>query len=309
MRNACIKAITKLAITNESIVVLMGDLGNQLFDEFIKVAAQRFYNCGIAEDNLTGVAAGMALMGFRPITFSIAPFVTVRCLEQIRVYVCYQNLPVIIVGNYAGFSYSELGPTHQSCDDIGLLRILPNMTILCPCDVVEISCALAEALNHDGPIYLRIGKKNEPIFHKKIPKFIIGKAITMKKGRDICILSTGNAMGLALSVAQKLESQAISVRVESFHTVKPLDTVTLDSIFTEFPLVVTIEEHSLIGGFGSAVAEWLVDSSSHSSARLIRFGVHDSFNTGIHFQESARLISSLNPEDIVHAIKLRICIL
>lgn len=305
MRNACTQAITELAISDERVVVLSGDLGNQLFEKFKQVAPGRFYNCGIAEANLTGVAAGMAMMGLRPITYSIAPFITVRCLEQIRVDICYQNLPVIIVGIYAGFSYTRLGPTHQALDDIGLLRLFPNMIILCPCDVVEVKGAFIAALQQNRPVYIRIGKKNEPIIHQKHPEFIIGKSITVRKGRDICILSTGNIMSLALEVANELGRQSISVRVESFHTVKPLDETLLRDVFHQYALVVTIEEHALIGGLGGAVAEWLADHHERSSAELVRFGTHDQFMTHVGDQTYARYCSGLSQEEIVHKIKIK----
>jgi len=275
MRNTFARELTRLAAEDPRIVALSGDIGNKLFDELKRVAPGRFFNCGVAEANMTGVAAGLAAMGLRPVTYTITPFATVRCLEQIRVDLCYQNLPVVVVGTGAGLSYAELGPTHHSCEDIGLLRALPNMTILCPCDPVEVRLALRAALRHDGPVYLRLGKKGEPRLHAREPEFRIGRAITLRGGEDACILATGNAVELALQVAQELYGQGIAARVESVHTPKPLDEALLAELGARYQVVATVEEHSLVGGLGSAVAEWLADRGS--AFRLLRFGTEDRF--------------------------------
>jgi len=299
MRNAFAQELTRIASENNKVVLLTGDMGNKLFDEFKSVAAERFYNCGVAEANMTGMAAGMSLMGLRPVTYTITPFAVIRCMEQIRIDLCYHNLPVIIAGAGSGYSYAPLGPTHHSCDDIGLLRMFPNMTIICPCDPVEARLALRSALSHNGPVYIRLAKKGEPVIHKTIPEFKIGKSITIKEGKDICLLSTGNIMSIALEAAQELEKKKISCRLESFHTVKPLDTETLGEIFSNYKLVVTIEEHSLIGGMGSAVAEWMVDRRIFQG-RLLRFGVKDMFLTCVASQEYARACHGLVVERIVN---------
>ncbi|HZX48806.1 MAG TPA: transketolase C-terminal domain-containing protein [Nitrospirota bacterium] len=301
MRNVFAKELTNIAITDKRVVLLSGDIGNKLFDEFKKAAPERFYNCGVAEANMTGVAAGLALMGFRPITYTITPFATIRCIEQIRIDLCYHNVPVVIVGTGSGLSYAELGPTHHSCDDIGLLRMFPNMTIICPCDPEEVRLALREALKHEGPVYIRLGKKGEPAIHKIKPNFKIGKSITVKEGDDICILSTGTIISLSLSVAEVLKSKGISVRVESFHTVKPLDIVLLEDISQNYRLIATIEEHSLIGGLGGAVAEWIADYGP-CKARLLRFGTEDRFLETVGSQEYARAYYGLT----VHGISDKI---
>src|SRR3990167_9835109 len=188
MRNAFADEIAKVAAMDSRVVLLSGDIGNKLFDPLKAVAPDRLYNCGIAEANMTGVAAGLAMMGYRPFTYSITPFVTVRCLEQIRVDVCYHHLPVTIVGTGSGLSYAELGPTHHSCDDIGILRLLPNLSIVCPCDAIEATAAVWAALKQNGPVYIRLGKKGEPRIHQSTPEFTIGKSITIREGHEICIL-------------------------------------------------------------------------------------------------------------------------
>jgi len=213
MRNAFASEITTLAKENHSIVLLSGDIGNRLFNEFKKKYPDRFFNCGVAEANMTGMAAGMAMCGLLPLTYTITPFNTTRCLEQIRVDVCYHNLPVIIVGVGAGLSYAGLGGTHHACEDIALLRALPNMNIICPGDAAEVRLALRAAFKIKSPVYIRLGKKNEPVIHKKEPIFEIGKGITIIKGKRVCILSTGNILPVAVDTAFLLEKQGVSTQV------------------------------------------------------------------------------------------------
>jgi transketolase len=301
MRNAFAKELAKLAVENPHVILLSGDIGNKLFDEFKAVAGDRFYNCGVAEANMTGVAAGFAMSGFHPITYTITPFAAVRCLEQIRVDVCYHRLPVIIVGTGAGLSYAELGPTHHSCDDIGFLRMLPGISIVCPCDPVETRLALRAAVKHQGPVYLRLGKKGEPNIHAADPDFEIGRSITVREGNDLCILSAGNVMSLALEVADQLLARGISVRVESFHTVKPLDESLLADVCGSYQTVVTLEEHSLVGGLGSAVSEWLEDRFIRS-CKLLRCGTGDYFLNAPGKQAYARAQYGLTVEKIVSRV-------
>lgn len=302
MRNAFAKEITAIAAENSEVVLLSGDIGNKLFDDFKRVAPERFYNCGVAEANMVGVAAGMALTGLRPVTYTITSFATVRCLEQIRVDLCYHNLPVLVVGTGSGLSYTELGPTHHSCEDVGLLRMLPNMTIVCPCDPVETRLAVRAAMSWNGPVYLRLGKKGEPVVHPAPPEFRIGRSITVRGGSDACILSTGSMMPLAIGVADSLSGSGITARVESFHTVKPLDVDLLRDINGKYPVVVTMEEHSRLGGLGGAVAEWMADHPDRST-RLLRFGTEDRFLETVGSQEYARTVFGLTPERLATAMR------
>lgn len=276
MRNAFADELRMLAKENKDIMLLSGDIGNRLFDGFKEDNSDRFLNCGVAEQNMMGVAAGMALSGMRPVTYTITPFITSRCYEQIRVDVCYHDLPVIIVGVGGGLCYAIGGATHQSCEDIGMLRLLPNMTVVCPGDSHEVRGALRAALKSKGPVYIRLGKKNEPVVHKGPVDLVLGKSIVMKEGTDVCILSTGNVLPVCLDTAKDLGERGVSAKVVSFHTVKPLDRAMLADAFSSFDLVVTVEEHSLLGGFGAAVAEWLADQRPQR-ARLLRIGSPDSF--------------------------------
>ncbi len=301
MRNAFAEELTRLASEEPRLVLLSGDIGNKLFDKFKAAHPSKFYNCGVAEQGMTGVAAGLALSGLKPITYTITPFVTTRCLEQIRVDICYHHLPVVIVGVGAGLSYASLGGTHHACEDIAFLRALPGMAVVCPADPVEVRLALRAALRWNGPVYLRMGKKGEPVVHAREPRFTIGKAIRVKAGRGVCLLAAGTVLPLALEVARKLAAKKMEAEVVSFHTVKPLDEVFLRRAFKEFKRVATIEEHSVIGGLGGAVAEWLADHPG-SRAHLLRFGTADRFLHEAGEQEHARRRYGLTAEHIAARI-------
>lgn len=301
MRNAFADEIMKIAIVDERLVLLSGDIGNKLFDRYKAQFPNRFYNCGVAEANMASVAAGMAMCGLRPITYTITPFNTTRCLEQIRVDICYHNLPVIIIGLGAGLSYASLGCTHHSCEDISFLRSLPNMTVVCPADSFELVPILRQAMQAEGPTYIRIGKKGEPAVYTSYPDVTIGKAHIVRPGTDVCLLATGNVLPLGMEIAKTLEKE-ISVQLVSMHTVKPLDKAFLRSAFEEFPLVVSLEEHSLIGGLGSAIAECVVDEDIRSS-RLLRFGTADRFPHSLGEQQFIRDSFGLNSENLAQIIK------
>jgi transketolase len=304
MRNAFAAELFGLAEKDEEIVLLTADIGNRLFDAFKKDFPGRFYNCGVAEANMISVAAGLALSGMKPVTYTITPFITVRCLEQIKIDVCYHNLPVVIVGTGSGLSYGELGPTHHSCDDITLLRVMPNMAIVCPGDPIEARQALSAALSHHGPVYIRLGKKGEHNIHVNPPQFKLGKAIVIRPGTEVCLLSTGNMLASAVEVADKLSDKRISTQVVSFHTIKPLDEEMLLGAFSHFKLVITLEEQSLVGGFGSAVAEWLVDRK-WPVTNLLRLGSPDVFLDEAGGQRYLRQQIGLDSEAIVNRIMQR----
>lgn len=288
MRNAFADELTKLGNVDPRVVMLSGDIGNRLFDKFRAAHPSRFYNCGVAEQNMTGVAAGMALSGMRPITYTITPFVTTRCLEQIRTDICYHDLPVMIVAVGGGLSYAGLGPTHHACEDIAFLRAIPNMVVMCPGDAWEVRAAMRAALEQDRPTYIRMGKRGEPKVHSETPEvFRIGKALPISDGTDVCLLSTGTMLPEVIETAHLLEKQGVSAQVVSFHTVKPLDEDFLRDALSRFKLVATIEEHSLIGGFGAAVAEWMIDEAL-VPRKFLRFGTPDAFFKKSGEQEYAR---------------------
>jgi len=305
MRNFFAKAVTELSDIYPELVMLVGDIGNKLFDELKEKHANRFINCGVAEANMTGVAAGLAASGMRPITYTITPFNTIRCLEQIRLDICYPNLPVIVVGTGSGLSYAGLGATHHSMEDIALLRTMPNMHIVCPADPIEVKLAVTEALRLSVPTYIRLGKKGEPTIHKVEPHFEIGKGITVCEGDDIALVSVGNMLSEALEVAEQLKKNGISTQVISLHTVKPLDQVLLNNLFANKRLVVVLEEHALAGGASSAILEWGCDHGVDLS-KLLRIGGPDRFLIACGGQKQARKIAGLVAEDIVKKIRSRL---
>ncbi len=245
---------------------------------------------------MMGMAAGMAMNGLRPVCYTITPFVTYRCMEQIRVDVCYHHVPVVIVGTGSGFSYAGLGATHHSCEDMGMLRLLPSLAVVAPADAMEVRGALAAAFRQDDPVYIRIGKKGEPVVHKTEPEFTIGKAIQMREGTDVCILAAGTILPVALEAAEMLTLHGRSASVYSFHTIKPLDEALLAEVFAKFKVVATVEEHSILGGLGGSIAEWKTDAGA--PGRLLRFAAADEFLHETCEQDEAREHFGLTAEAI-----------
>jgi transketolase len=305
MRNAFANAVFEMGDIHPELIMLAGDIGNRLFDKFKEKHPNRFFNCGVAEANMTGVASGLAASGLRPITYTITPFNTLRCLEQIRLDICYPNLPVIVVGTGSGLSYAGLGATHHSMEDIAILRTLPNMNVVCPADPVEVRLALKDALRIGLPTYIRLGKKGEPTIHKSEPEFRIGRGISLRIGSDVAILGVGNTVDLALNCADHLQYKGVSTEVISLHTIKPLDDFLLRTLFEEKKLVVVIEEHGLIGGAGSAVLEW-GNANRVNLDKLIRLGGPDKFLSGCGDQTEARFQLGLTTEKISQQIMARI---
>ena len=305
MRNAFAKTITALAAEDDRIVLLSGDIGNRLFDEFKAAFPRRFYNCGVAEANMVGMAAGLAMSGLRPVCYTIAPFLTYRCLEQIRVDLCYHHVPVVLVGTGAGLAYASLGATHHSCEEMGMLRLLPGLAVVAPADSAEVRGALRSALQQRGPVYIRIGKKGEPAVHPNDPPFSIGKAITLRAGKDACFLCAGTVLPEAIGAADLLAADGLSARVVSFHTLKPLDTELLAEVFGGCRLVATVEEHSVLGGLGGAVAEWLSEQD-RTTARLLRLGTPDEFLHETCDQAEARERFGLTSAGLAGQIRKRL---
>lgn len=302
MRNAFADELTCLAEADPRLVMLSADIGNRLFDRFKGNHPDRFYNCGVAEANMISLAAGLASSGLRPVCYTITPFITTRCYEQIRVDVCYHEVPVVIVGAGSGLSYASLGATHHSLEDLALLRALPGMRVVAPADAMELRSSLRVALRADHPTYLRIGKKGEPVVHPEPPAFAFGAWQRLRAGSRAALLSTGTLLPVVLDAAATLAAVGLPPTVYSCASVKPLDAATLAQVFREYEVVVTVEEHNLIGGFGSAVAEWVVDQPAPVRARLIRCGAADHFLHGAGEQDHARRVHGLTAEAISAAV-------
>jgi transketolase len=300
MRAAFVRGLTAAARRDPRIMLLTSDLGYKIFDAFAGEFPGRFLNVGVAEANMIGVAAGLAMGGMRPFAYSIAPFATLRCLEQIRNDVCYHNLPVSIVGVGGGYSYGPNGPTHHALEDIAVMRALPNMAVVCPGDPAETELAVMAAAARGGPVYLRIGRAGDPVVHRAPPSFQIGQAITMREGRDCTLISTGNILPVALDAADRLRAGSISCGVLNMHTVKPLDEAALRVRSRETRALFTIEEHSRIGGLGSAVAEWC--AANHILGPRLSFGAHDAFAPLTGSQTYLRASNGLTAEHVVEMI-------
>jgi transketolase len=292
MRNAFADELLKLAREDSRVSILSGDIGNRLFDKFKAEFPDRFYNCGVAEANMISMAAGLACCGLRPICYTITPFVTTRCLEQIKVDVCYHGMPVMIVGTGSGLSYASLGSTHHSFEDIAIMRALPDMCVLAPADAGELRSCMRAVLRQKAPAYIRIGKKGEPVLFKEPPPFEIGRWNVVEPGERVCILSCGTVLPVALEAAASLGG--IKPQVVRCASVKPLDAGFLRAIAADFELIATVEEHSLVGGFGSAVAEFLADAGLSRPPRLLRAGIPDHFLHDCGEQDHARALCGLD---------------
>ena len=237
---------------------------------------ERFFDCGIAECNMTGIAAGMATAGLKPFTNTFAMFAAGRAYEQVRNSVAYPHLNVKIVGSHGGVSVGEDGATHQCVEDFALMRVLPGMLVCCPCDGHEMRLAVEALLNYEGPAYLRLQRSAEEIFTDEIPgyRFELGKGVTLREGRDVTLIATGLMVNIARKAAALLEADGIDARVLDIHTIKPLDEELVLKAARETGAIVTSEEHSVIGGLGSAVADLVAENCP---VPVLRHGVNDEF--------------------------------
>jgi transketolase len=254
MRNAFADALLDLAAADERVWLVTGDLGFSVLEPFAERFPGRFVNAGVAEQNMTGLAAGLALAGLRPFTYSIANFPVVRCLEQIRNDVLYHQLPVCVVAVGGGLSYAQLGYTHHGLEDVAVMRALPGMTVIAPGDPVETRLALPAILARGAPTYLRLGKAGEPLVHRAPPAFEIGRGIELFSGSDVTLVATGSGLDLARQARETLVAGGRSVGLVSLHTVQPLDLELLRKLAQHSKWLVTVEEHRS-SGLGGAVAE------------------------------------------------------
>jgi transketolase len=262
VRTAFIDTLNELAEQDERIWLLCGDLGFSVLERFAARFPKRYVNVGVAEQNMTGIAAGLAMSGKIVFTYSIANFPVMRCLEQIRNDVCYHNLSVKIVAVGGGLAYGYAGYTHHAMEDLAIMRVLPNMTTLAPGDPVETRLLAKAAAARPGPCYLRLGKAGEPVIHASEPAIGIGKAALLRQGDAGTVISTGGTLGMAMKAAADLAERGVSVSVLSMPCLSPLDTNAVLAAAQATRRIVTVEDHG-VGGLGSAVAEVLAASSVH----------------------------------------------
>ena len=269
------EGLVELGKKNDKIFVLGADtVSSVAINGFQKEFPERFANVGIAETNMLGMAAGLAVAGFIPFVSTYGVFASGRPWEQIRTTICYSNLNVKIGGSHSGLMVGPDGATHQALEEISIMRCLPNMTVLVPCDLVETRKATVAAADYNGPVYIRYGRENVPIITEDKTPFEIGKAVKMKEGKDVCIMACGSMVYESLMAAELLEKEGIKARVLNIHTIKPIDKQAIIDAAKECGAIVTAEEHQIFGGFGSAVAEVVV---ANCPVPMEFVGVNDTF--------------------------------
>jgi len=272
MRTSFSDALVAAALSDPKVLLLTGDHGYALFDAFRKARPEQYINCGIAEQNMVGVAAGLAKAGFKPIVYGLAAFVPVRVLEQIKIDVCYENLPVILIGDGAGLVYSHLGTSHQSTEDIACTRAIPSLTVLSPADRFEMTATMQLALQLDSPVYLRVGKSDRGDVHAGPVRLQAGELLQLRKGQQrIALLATGSMVKTALELAD----QGLDAEVWSVPSIKPLSHRQLAEIINRVDCVITLEEHSVMGGLGACVAE---EVAAYRPLPVCRIGIEDRFS-------------------------------
>ena len=274
MRKTFINTLMALAEKDKDIVLITPDMGFSVLEPFFEKFPERAINCGIAEQNAISIAAGLALMGKKPYVYTIIPFLVERAFEQVKLDVAYMNTNVKLIGIGAGFTYGAAGATHHAIEDISLMRTLPNMTVCCPGDNNEAEQIIKQSINNNNPMYIRIGRHNRGIFNTN--NIEIGKASIINQGEDIAIISTSNMLPDAYDYCLKLKKQGRSPYLVSIHTIKPLDNNCILSLIDKGVEIQTLEEHSIIGGLGSAVSEVIAESGK--GVKFKRIGVPDKFS-------------------------------
>lgn len=269
------EALVELGRKNDKIVVLDADLATATKTiEFKKEFPNRFFDIGIAEQDLMGTAAGLALGGKIPFASTFAVFATGRAYDQIRNQICYSNLNVKIAATHAGITVGEDGASHQSLEDIALMRAIPNMTVISPSDDIETKWAIEESIKINGPVYIRLTRPKTEEIYKDTTNFCFGKAISHGNGNDIAIIATGVTVKESLKAQENLKYKGIEARVIDVHTIKPIDKETIVKVAKEVKHIITVEDHSIIGGLGSAVCEVL---SEKYPVKVLRMGINDEF--------------------------------
>ena len=303
MRTAFFETLFELAQADERITLVVGDLGFGVVTPFMEHLPRQFVNAGVAEQNMTGLAVGMALSGKIVFTYSIANFPTLCCLEQVRNDVCFHNANVKIVAVGGGMAYGSLGISHHATEDIAIMRALPNMLVVAPGDPIETALTTRAITAHQGPCYLRLGRAGEPEVHNRSDiEFRLGKAITVQDGSDLTLIATGGLLRNAVEAGRRLAERGIWARVLSMHTVKPLDVEAVLKAAHETAAIFTIEEHTVVGGLGSAVAEVLMEAMERPIA-FKRIGLRDMFSSKVGDQDYLRSQYGLDVAGILSTIE------
>lgn len=303
MRKTCLDMVYELAKRDERVFFLGSDLGFGTLKDFREEIPDRFLMEGIGEANIIGMAAGLAMEGKIPYVNTIATFITRRCFEQIALDLCLHNLDVRLIGNGGGMVYAPLGPTHLATEDIAILRALPNMTIVAPADADEMRRLMPLTVDHRGPLYIRLAKGYDPIVTTDDVPFEIGRAIPVREGTDALIVTTGITLRIGLEAAERLSNQRVEASVLHVHTIKPLDVESILEYAARARAVVTVEEHTLIGGLGSAVAEILAETDFSSPKHFKRIGIPDEFPDEYGSQASLMERYSISTEEVTSVVR------
>ncbi len=277
MRKTALDCVYDLAKKDSRVLFVGSDLGPEVLIEMKKEMPKRFFMEGISEQHVVGMAAGLAMEGFIPYVNTIATFLTRRCYEQIVLDLCLQDLPVRLIGNGGGAVYAPLGPTHLAVEDIAIMKVLPNMTVVSVCDALEMKRLMDASLNWPHPLYIRLAKGGDEIISSEKDDFQIGKSILMKNPGDCLFVSTGVMTQIALKAAKELEKENISCGVLHMHTIKPLDRESILELFPKVTKIITVEEHFRNGGLGSSILEFCNDEMPEQCMKLRRIGIDDKF--------------------------------
>jgi transketolase len=303
MRKTCLDMVYELARQDERIVFIGSDLGIGTLNKFKVEMPDRFFMEGVSEANLIGMAAGLALEGKIVYFNTIATFITRRCFEQIVIDLCMHDVNVRLIGNGGGMVYAPLGPTHMAIEDIAIFRALPRMTIVAPADASEMRRMMPATVDFPGPIYIRVAKGGDPIVTRDDGAFEIGKAFLMREGTDALIITTGITLQVALDAAVRLEGPGLTVTVLHVPTIKPLDTKTILEQASKVASVVTVEEHTVIGGLGSAVAEVLSEANFDPGKLFKRIGIPDVFPDQYGSQDSLMARYRITAEQVANTVE------
>jgi transketolase len=303
MRKTCLDMVYELARKDPRIFFIGSDLGVGTLKQFKAEMPGRFLMEGVSEANVVGMAAGLALEGKIVYVNTIATFLTRRCFDQVVLDLCLHNANVRLIANGGGVVYAPLGPTHEAIEDIAIFRALPRMTILAPADAEEMRRLMPATVDHQGPIYIRLGKGGDPVVTNDRVPFRIGKAYPMKEGSDALIVSTGVMLKAALDAAGSLEAAGIKAAVLHVPTVKPFDQDTFLELARRVPVIVSVEEHTVIGGLGGAVAEIIAEADFKSPKRFRRIGIPDVFPDQYGSQASLLKRYDITAEKIVSVVR------
>lgn len=300
MRQTSLNMVFELAKHDPRVVFIGSDLGAGVLDDMRRTMPDRFFMEGVCEGNIIGMAAGLAMEGYIPYVNTIATFLTRRCYEQVAIDLCAHNLPVRLIASGGGVVYAPLGPTHLAIEDIAIMRALPNMTVIAPADAEEMTRLMGRTLDWPGPMYIRLGKGGDPVVSSEAARFDVGKAIMMRPTGRILAVTTGVMTARVLEAADLLAQRGVSMGVLHCHTIKPLDDALIVAAARDVDLVVTIEEHSAVGGLGSAVADALALARVLKPA--LRLSLPDAFFKDYGSQDHLLRLARLTPPQIAEDI-------